>query len=310
MNPAAETAGPYAPRPIRGYFVAPPEERDLSIGLTLAIIGSVMLLGAFVLPFIFFGAGAASSEEDPSTAAIAILFALITFFGGNLVGWPLLIFGSIRLFRYQRQKSARTGAPSDEQMDQWFFDDMRRIEHQATQEMNIPAETITRRPLLVVGPALPTDYAIGLDGKPRYASYEVAVVVLTRHQVCAYTCVLNFATGVRDLETTHEFMISDVTTIGTINDRLADHGGGASSGRVIRMAGPIAMSFLTPADVSVRQEFRITLTSGDALAVNVGCHVNGTTLSDEGYRGYVRDTVRALRATLRAIKSPDPTDEP
>ncbi|MBT2211098.1 MULTISPECIES: hypothetical protein [Actinomadura] len=308
MNPTGETAAatpaPAAARPslaVRAYFVAPPSARDLTLGRLFLLLGLAAIVGSFVLYILSVGLSASS----PSTGSILLLvFAIFLVILGNLAGWPLLVFAVIRFHRYQRQRGARSGAASDQQMDYWFNQDMNAIEQRAWQEMGIPRELVTRRPLTVVGPALPTDYAMGLDGKPRYASYEVAVVLLTELQVCAYSCVLNMVTGLRELETTHEFMLTDVTSIGTMNDRLAAHGGAASPGNLIRMAGPIAMSYLTPADVSVRQEFRITLTSGDALAVNVGCHVNGTTLSDERLRHYVRGTVQALRATLREIKRP------
>ncbi|WP_242906287.1 hypothetical protein [Actinomadura terrae] len=300
----ATAPGPAAPRPdyaVRAYFVAPPNPRDLTLGRLFLALG----LGAIIGSFVLYVLSAGLSYSAPSAGTI-ILWVLAGFgvLLGNLAGWPLLVLSIIRFHRYQRQRGARNGAASDQQMDYWFSHDMNAIEQRAWQEMGIPQEVITRRPLTVVGPALPTDYTIGLDGKPRYASYEVAVVVLTNIQVCVYNCVLNMMTGLRELETTHEFTLTDVTTIGTMNDRLATHGGAASSGNLTRMAGPIAMSYLTPADVSVRQEFRITLTSGDALAVNVGCHVNGTTLSDERTRHYVRGTVQALRATLRQLKQP------
>jgi hypothetical protein len=139
--------------------------------------------------------------------------------------------------------------------------------------------------------------------RDRFASYEAAVVCLTDTSVGVFSCVINFLTGQIQLETTHEFAFADVTSIATFNDRTATHGSGGSDGRVARMVGPIAMNHLTPADVNVRQEFRISLVSGDAVAINVGCHVNGSNLTDERFRSYVRNTVKALRSTLREIKS-------
>lgn len=153
------------------------------------------------------------------------------------------------------------------------------------------------------GPALPSDYAIGQDGKARFASYEAAVIVLTEHHLWAYTCVLNCVTGSVELEATHEFMLADVTSVATINGRLPGNDG-AANGNLLRLEGPVSYNHVRPAEISVCQEFRITLTSGDAVTVNIGCHVNGTTMSDDLFRRYVTETVRAIRSTLRELKGP------
>lgn len=286
------------------YFVAPPDELHRTTGRALLIVGACLVGAGWILPSLFAAAASGSPEygqDGPSFKAV--FFGLILFFLGNGLGWPLVFLGGRRLYFYGRQRRARFGAPTDADMDRWFGQDVESLKDYGIKELNLPSDTFTREPLVVVGPSLPTDYAVGLDGVPRFASYEAAVVCLAETTVGVFTCIINFLTGQLNLETTHEFAFADVTSIATFNDRTAAHGGSGSDGRIVRMRGPIAMNYLTPADVNVRQEFRISLSSGDTVAVNVGCHVNGANLTNEGVRAYVRNVVKALRSTLREVKS-------
>lgn len=295
------------PEIVSKYFVAPPNESDRTVGRTLTILGICLVAGGWILPFLFVALAAGSSTDgygqSSSDGLGTALFGIVVFFTGNTIGWPMLYFGVRRLYLYSRQRGARYGAPSDADMERWFNEDLESLKAYGIQELNLPSDTFTREPLVVVGPSLPTDYAVGWDGVPRFASYEAAVVCLTDTSVGVFTCVINFLTGHMNLETTHEFAFADVTSIATFNARTAAHGGGSSDGRVVRMRGPISMNYLSPADVNIRQEFRISLASGDSVAINVGCHINGANLTNENFRVYVRNTVKALRSTLREVKS-------
>jgi hypothetical protein len=305
-SPAAYQATARTPDIVRRYFVALPDPADKSAGLGFTAFGGGSIVMGWFLPFMFAASSNSSSgsTSGSSTDAFAsLLLGTLVFLGGNLVGWPLLAYGLRRLFLFQRQSGARTGAPTDAEMDAWFNRDVEGIKAYGLKELNLPADRFVREPLVVVGPSLPTDYAIGFDGVPRFASYEAAVVCITDTSVGVFNCLLSSLSGGIMLETTNEFAFADVISIATFNDRTAAHGGGTTDGRTRRMVGSIRMNYLTPADVSIRQEFRISLTSGENVAVNVGCHVNGANFTNENFRSYVRNVVKALRANLREIKA-------
>ncbi len=301
-------AQPQVRRPeiVQNYFVAPPDPLHHSAGRTFTGLGACLIVLAFFLPFF---AGALASSEDPYAGRSAgeefgiLLFQVLAFLGGNLLGWPALVYGLRRRALYNRQAAPLSMAPSDAEMDRWFQEDLAGLKEYALREIGLAPDTFIREPLVVVGPSLPTDYGIGRDGIARFSSYEAMVVCLSEATVGVFICVISSLTGRITLETTHEFALADVTSISTFNDRTVSHGGGGSDGRTVRQAvGLVLVNYLTQADVNVRQEFRINLNNGESVAVTVGCHLNGTNLSHEGFRQYIKKTVKALRGTLREIK--------
>ncbi|MFC6080426.1 hypothetical protein [Sphaerisporangium aureirubrum] len=290
MNPQA----PRRPDVVRRYFVAPPDPGERSEGIAMLVMG--------VAAVVIFWIIALNVAARPSVGAefiVAIGFMIV----GSYLGWRFGAGGVKRLRQYSRQAAARAFAPDDNDMEAWLFSDVEAVKEHAVKEMNIPDESMVIKPVVMIGPAFPTDYAIDRAGQPRFASYEAAVVCLTDSYLCVYSCLINFVEGKLELETTHEFMLSDVTTIATVNDRLASRGGSASRGEAIRMEGPIRIGYITPADVSVTQDFRITLTSGEAFSINVASHANGISITRETAYKRASGIAKALRSSLREIKS-------
>jgi hypothetical protein len=288
-----------SPALVRRYFVAPPDEQEKADGIKYLMIGLGLAFGSLLLLPATLGSGGSGSD-----LAAGLLVGVFLSMIGWMIGLPLGLFGAYKLFRYYRQLNAGRGAPTNVQMEQWLGDDIKSVRERAAKELDIPDEIRVIEPQLVIGAALPTDYAIGVDGVPRFASYEAAIIYLTQSFLSVYTCVINLITGELDLETTYEFALQEVTAIATVNDRSPSYGG-VSSGRAVRMDGSTAYSFVNAADISVRQEFRITLISGDAMSITVGAHVNGQSLTREKSRQRVTNAVKVFRSKLREIKNLD-----
>ncbi|MFC6086144.1 hypothetical protein [Sphaerisporangium aureirubrum] len=241
------------------------------------------------------------SQTAPVLGGAGYLVAIGLLIAGSYIGWRMFATGVVRVRRYTRQANARLGAASEEEMAKWLTSDVEAVQQQAAKELNIPEESMLVKPTVMIGPAFPTDYAMH-KGEPRFATYEAAVICLTDAYLCVYSCLINFVEGKLELETTHEFMLSDVTSIATVNDKLASRGGSGSNGEAVRMDGLIKIGYITPADVSVTQDFRITLTSGEAFSITVASHANGLSITRE--RAYLRASVivKALRSSLRELK--------
>jgi len=295
---APATPGHRSPELVRKYFVALPDEQDKEEGTKYVVIGVGIAVGPAVLIL------AAAASEGDLALAVGAVFSLFVGFVGILIGWRFVLYGARRLLRYHRQLNARNGAPTHHQMEQWLADDIRTVKERAAKELEIPDELLLNDPQFVLGPALPTDYGIGVDGVPRFASYEAAVIYPTKNFISVYTCVINLINGTLDLETTYEFALKEVTAIATVNDRSLAYGG-VSSGRAVRTEGTTAYGFVNAADISVRQEFRITLISGNAMSITVGAHFNGQSLTREKHREKIIKAVKSLRFKLREIKNPD-----
>ncbi|MDN3020600.1 hypothetical protein [Streptomyces sp. S.PB5] len=283
---------------VRQYFIAPPDDRDRSLGTGLVLGGVVLLALGWIIP-----ASILSDEDGMDFSKVAFAF---TFFAvGMIFGGRLIASGVAHVHRYNRQTTAKGGAPTDTEMDAWLEEDLKSLRKQAEKELNIPEESLIRDPELIIGPALPTDYGLGRDKQPRFASYEAAVLYLTESHLSVYYCVINFVAGTLELETTYQYMMSDITSVATVNDRNVNHAANSSTGQAIRMDGPIAVRYLSPADVSVRQDFRITMSSGETFSVTVGCHANGASIMNKQSRGQAHGIVNALRAMLREVKTAD-----
>ena len=169
--------------------------------------------------------------------------ALIALSSSSLSGWGYLafilsavltvwqgfkVFFDVRIEKMKKQREYRESLakynkayqlaepkPSDEQMDAWLQEDIKRLTDEALRELDLEPEQLQQDPIIVVGPSNTASLAIGKDGVVRYSKYDVLIVFLTEYHLAAYTATINMVTGTTLRESTQEYHYTDIVSVAT-----------------------------------------------------------------------------------------------
>lgn len=293
---------------IARYFIDPPDPKRLDTAKTKLAFG---VAGAVLgLPLLLAKSG-----------------------GSAFLGFLLLVFGIVLGIRGAREKKAYDAEyaraiprPSDEDIDRIVGTDTLSIVNRALPQLGLTqadlvsprgvsgpgggtfdalAASVTtqqaKRPgasqMVVWGPALPCNLAIGEDGKPRYSKYEFMVICPTNYHLAVYRCELDLYTGGLRSERTYEFHYADVVAVHTL------------SMPINRFQGiPI---YLRPSQwhVSTRLDtmrtMEIVVSSGDRASITLGVSSAADLTVDSGDANeplQFRDVLNRVRQMLREKK--------
>jgi hypothetical protein len=244
---------------LRAYFVPPPKPGKAIGLLALGAIGVVV--------------GLSASDAEICTG-IGIVMALA---GGV---WLLALYGT------------KGNVPSDNEVDNWFEEDIARITEQSLSKVGLDESQLIREPLAITGPILwstngvPQEDLLWKKGKEdvvRFAVNRVTVIHLSDQLLAAYACDFNFLKNVSLNERTDEYHYKDVVSVSTQED---------------------STSYTLPTGVSLvhSQAFRLSVASGEAIKVTIGAaklaEITGGTIPATS----AEKAVQVIRAMLREKK--------
>ncbi len=173
-------------RLIRGYFGSSLER----FFVVLIIIGILFMLMSMT---------GASSATSLVVMIIAVLF---------------LVFGILGLVKTK-------GRVSDQQIDEWFEDDLERLEKVSLNKLGIDETELISDPVPITGMSLWSGdnanimFRKGKDGILRFTPIEINILNFTQNQLLIYRCVFDFATGRVLDERTEEYFYKDIVSIST-----------------------------------------------------------------------------------------------
>lgn len=121
---------------------------------------------------------------------------------------------------YEKAYAKAEPKPSDQQMDDWLSGDIVKLKKEALHKLDLtPEQVVTERgpdrPLIVQGPELDADAAIGADNYVRFSKYGILIVYLTDYHLAAYQCILDMAQGIPISENTREYHYADILSVAT-----------------------------------------------------------------------------------------------
>lgn len=192
---------------------------------------------------------------------------------------------------YYKEYKASEPKPSDSQMNAWMDEDKIKVSQNALTRLNlhsVSAHIINLdKPLIVIGPMNGARYAKGGDGIVRFSLYQIIVIYVTNHHLCAYCCELDFETGVIAHESTYEYHYADVVSVSTTN---------ANSEFFFLKDGERS-------PISRHQQFSISVSSGESIKVAVSFpHLADIIGSGEIGPTGSEEAVATIRAMLREKK--------
>lgn len=198
--------------------------------------------------------------------------------------------------------AVRLARPSDRQIDRWLEEDLERFHPKALEALDLDEDQLERDPLRVVGPYFdnrrrvgPRELSVrrGRDGKLRFSSNRLLLLLLTEHHLGVYSCVYD---SLRD-QTFHissrEHPYRLVAGVELREDAEVFDGEEANS-YTLRSGKTLVPT----------QAFILSLTSGDRLAIPVRAKIDDRQPAALQPAMELKHTVTALRAVLRAKYQP------
>ncbi|MBQ1072535.1 hypothetical protein KBX06_05035 [Micromonospora sp. C31] len=184
---------------VRKYFVRTPVPPALGGPQAMMIVGGVGLAVALIFMI--------ASLSETGYLCLAVL--------AGTGGVVLLVKGFARYntltSRYERDLAAAEPKPSDEQMDMWLhFDKFGVLDH-ALRHLDRELDDLICEPQLVIGPASPTEQAVGRDGIRRFSRYKFVILLLGPTRISVFSCEWDFVTCIVSNADAFDFRYKDIT---------------------------------------------------------------------------------------------------
>lgn len=274
---------------VRKYFTKSPKKPSYTSEIVLMAMGGFSLFASFVIAIISLFQYAMNSY-DSSPLITLFLCATPVFIGGLIVAGN----GGVKFWRkksaYDKAYAIAEPKPSDKEMDNWLEQDKRRLAEDAMKKLELVREQVLRpdEPLVVIGPQMPTYIAAGKDGILRFSRYEMVIIYLTNYHLGAYTCNLDFITGLVESEQTQEYHYTDVVSVSTTNEN--------SPFNVMTIDNKIH-------PIASHQQFSLSVANGDRIKVTVAFpQLEGILHEGKLLPSGAEKAISNLRAMLREKK--------
>lgn len=212
---------------------------------------------------------------------------LLLAFKATVLGILLIVGGGVWVyFMYQYS------GPSDQQIDQWFQEDISRLVDKSIDKLGLEGEDIPGEPVIVFGPifwqtnGIPSEDLLwrkGKDGIARFSVYRVTIIQLPKHHLSSYSCNFNLLKNAALNETMHEFHYKDVVSVSTREEST-------------NYTLPSGMKLVSA------QEFRISVSSGEHISVIVGSEKLKQITNAEIPTTSVEKAIQTIRTLLREKK--------
>lgn len=257
---------------VEKFFRKSPKKQSGLI-IAIKILASLALVPAFILKY------------------IPIIKKIFKGKLGSYIGFGGIKNQISKTFIYYKEHNASQPKPTENQMNAWMEEDKRKVASSALARLNlqpISDHVINiEKPLIVIGPMNGAKYAKGNDGILRFSLYQIIVIYVTNHHLCAYCCELDFETGVVSQESTYEYHYTDVVSVSTSNTNSD-------------------LFFIKDGErnpIPRHQQFSISVSSGESIKVAVSFpHLADIMGSDEIGPTGSEEAVATIRAMLREKK--------
>ncbi|WP_018351655.1 hypothetical protein [Longispora albida] len=238
-QPPPQPPPPPAPPPrwlvVRRFFALTPKTPNYVGDLLMIGGGGALSIVALIL-FLSASSSGATGSEDPAQLAGAVPGLCLGFIGVTVGVIGGVLFLQHRA-KYQRAYYHAEPKPPVEWIRGLVNHELRRIEEHALAELRIargelqalsdagtqqlqreiaeglaPGQHGPRRPMMIIGPALPTALVTGEQGT-YFSRYRFAVICPTGWQFGIYTCTLDLETGNLGTEEARWFPYSQVSAV-------------------------------------------------------------------------------------------------
>lgn len=184
-----------------------------SIMATIMIVGSWFFVFTGIWIILVFPVEAIASNEGITIAEMLMIIVTGIF--------PL----AIGIFGIRMHNKNNKGKVSDQQIDEWFEDDLERLEKISLDKLGIDETELISDPVPITGMSLwggdntNIMFRKGKDKILRFTPIEINILNFTQNQLLIYRCVFNFTTGKISDEKTEEYFYKDVVSISTRVER-------------------------------------------------------------------------------------------
>ncbi|MBM2620326.1 hypothetical protein JIG36_32915 [Actinoplanes sp. LDG1-06] len=189
---------------VHKYFLPYPVPPALAGFQVMMVLGGGGALLALILMIV-----ALSSSDYVLLSCPAVLLGI----GGVVVGAK----GAIGYFNassaYRRAVEASEPRPTDAQMERWLQLDKFALLDVALRNLGRPQSDLLCEPQMVIGPASPSQRAVGQDRVQRFSRYKIVVLLLTERRMFAYSCEWDFVRCIVSDVDSFDFRYSDITGI-------------------------------------------------------------------------------------------------
>lgn len=186
------------------YFLPIPVPPSLTGPQVMMVLGGIGVFLGFLLLI-----GAAADQDNSLLVCPAVLVGI----GGLVLG----VKGALRFFgarsAYARAVAKSEPRPTDGQMDWWLQLDKFALLDCALRNLDRSLEDLICEPQMVIGPASPSQQAVGQDGVQRFSRYKVVVMLLAKRRVSVYSCEWDFVNCIISNADAFDFRYSDITGI-------------------------------------------------------------------------------------------------
>ncbi|RLK24168.1 hypothetical protein DER29_2065 [Micromonospora sp. M71_S20] len=198
---------------VRKYFVRTPVPPVTGGPQAMMVAGGIGLAVALILMI--------ASLSESGYLCLAVLVG-----AGGIV---LLVKGfsqyNALTSKYERDLAAAEPKPSDEQMDMWLhFDKFGVLDH-ALRHLDRELDDLICEPQLVIGPASPTEQAVGKDGIRRFSRYKFVILLLGQTRISVFSCEWDFVKCIVSNADAFDFRYKDITGLRTRQLHEAPQGG-------------------------------------------------------------------------------------
>jgi len=195
-------------------------------------------------------------QAFPKWAIWLIVIGLIVLIVGAQANVGVVILGIILMagggFGIYSSIGTR---PTDQQIDEWLEEDLKRTVKKAHDKMGIDESKIVGEPVQITGPRFWNVgdakflYRKGKDNIIRFTPLDVSTILFGQDQLLAYNCSFDFAEGKHLNEGTDEYFYKDVVSVST-----------KSESRSVTFKGK-------PVQLNAAETFVLTTSGGTSISV-------------------------------------------
>ncbi len=235
---------------VRKYFTLTPELKQWWPG-------ALALCAAVILVIIGISAGG---------------FTLVLCFAGAFwVGrWGFRDYQAY--LQYLKDLAKSQPKPSDAQMDSWLHDDVEYIKRKAARRLRlnarlnghggdlvVPEQVVVGIPRSRSGASKRVRMCRGQDNELRANVYDVVILFLTDRLISAYRGLLDFENGNLLWDETQEYHYTDIVGVSSTSIPMPKP-----------LSEQVEIAYGVDAAISLAHQFRLSVTSGEALEVETG----------------------------------------
>lgn len=164
----------------------------------------------------------------PKLQILPIIIGIVLIFIGFNNHWLFIaigvLIGLIAFYNYYTAKKRYEARPSDEQIDAWFNESLKKIVSKGLDKLGFDENEIAGDEIIISGPILwnvngvpknEIKWILGNDGITRFSVYNISVFYIAKKGFGIYSSIFNFIRDVTVNDQTDEYFYKNITRVGT-----------------------------------------------------------------------------------------------